>query len=259
MAELYSNPTLITTYKYPRPFRTNTKLDYKDITNGTTLTKIQVVGIPDGVSYLANEALVKPNTPRRLFIFSDHELTQDSLELLDTFYGVASYPISELYTSKGSTDLPKRNFYMTLSTQSPTSLSMFVEYRYLQTQYQKANICYDITTGNMFSFVPDYQPLIVLIMPQNFIKTSDKTGYFRFDNNITVRIFSDVLLSAGQSENDYGYKTDFTSSNSQLMKILVGFMSRLGLNQLHTPTDNQLVGYGPYFRAVVGNTNNINV
>lgn len=268
MKSVYSRPNLQTRYVYPRSFKSQVKLDFKTVTANNKLFKIIAVGIPDGISYITNQAVVDSHEPNRLFILSNDPLSEQTLDLLDKHYHdkTGYYPILEMTLPVGilSEYLPQCNFYMPIDGSSPVKtssiniLSLFVEYRYLQKQHQPANIMYDVASGNIFRFVPpDGDYMMALIMPENFIRTGAKQGYFNF-NNIIIRIYSDIYLSASNFEEEVApQKTDLSISNIPLYKTITGFFNRIGINYIYTPSDSQIVGVGRYFRAIVGNATNI--
>lgn len=193
--------------------------NYNDSTRVTNIANIAVTGVPDGVSPLANQALIPTGTIRRLYVFSDAELDTKHLEMIDTFYGKQPYPNFKCDILRKASTLsvyPKHNFYMrnnadaeltgllynnTMDSGCPTMSCSYIEYRYLQQRHMLANIYFNPYTGSVFRLVLPTRPLLCIIMPQNFIRTGPKQGYFRFENNLIVRVYSRYLLSSEHEDN----------------------------------------------------------
>lgn len=246
--ELYSNVNQLRKFIYPRSFQTDAQLqtenrqlsvsthpsnnyndgtttavatnDFEDDTAAanTNLINITVTGVPDGVSPLVDQALIKNDAARRLYVFSDRELDEDQLTLIDTFYGKRPYPNFRCNILTKTTRLnayPKHNFVMRNEpTQNilelidngqihpdeditnpqvmvqidnnddengcPTVSCSYVEYRYLQQRHLMANICFNPYTGDVYRLVLPERPLLCIIMPENFIRTGAKEGILSF-------------------------------------------------------------------------------
>lgn len=254
---LYTNVVNIGAYKYPREYQTDISFEKRTIIVNNEAHTVTITGIPDGVSPLANEAIVPNASLKRLYIFADKQLNDDVLQAIDSIYGRKPYPI--IYTRIVRQRLgvyPSNNFYM--SRGPLNSISDYVEYRYLQNRHQIANIAYDNETLSIYQMVLPKRPLLVIIMPENFVRTGLKTGYFKFENNIIVRVFSQYLLAATQTDaNDDGAVTAFTIDNDKVSSIVECFFSRLGIHKISSNSSNHIYGYDKYITFVVGSISNI--
>lgn len=255
--ELYTNLTNTGQYYYPREYQTDVTFDRKNLTlDGVVYTDITITGIPDGVSPLANEALIDRNAKRRLYIFSDTPLDDNYLQTIDKFYGKVPYKnLKCLFPNTTLDSYPRNNFYMT--TDTPSMISDYVEYRYLQHRHIMSNICYNASTNEVYKMILPERPLLVIIMPANFIRTGLKKGYFRFDNNLIVRVYSKFILSSPQYEDDTNEITMFNVHNKQLKTVVKKLFARFGMHRLVSNAENQLYSYDKFMTMVVGSVANI--
>lgn len=255
--DIYTNLTNSGLYRYPRDFKTDVTFDRKDLTlDGIQFTNITITGIPEGVSPLANEALIESGTPRRLYIISNTPLDTQYLDTIDKFYGKTPYPIR--YCRAANTYLksyPKNNFYM--SDGVPSLVSNFVEYRYLNERHLISNIAYDPNTSAVYKLVLPERPLLVIIMPSNFLRTGLKTGYFRFENNLIIRVYSKYILSSNEFVDDSNEITSFTVDNLKLKTTIEQFFGRLGMHKIISNSDNQIYAYDKFMTLVAGSVANI--
>lgn len=258
--ELYTNLVESAEFKYPREYQTDIGIETRQLTiDNTNFITITITGIPDCVSPNANEALIPRGQLKRLYIFSDVQLDDTTLVQLDGFYGKIPYPMFKtIYPMARIDTLPRMNFYM-LDNMGPLSTTTrFVEYRHLLQRHIISNIAYDQNNGDVYNLVLPERPLMVIIMPCNFIRTGNKQGYFHFDNNIIVRVFSRVLLSSNQyTEDDNGEITLFSADNLKIKSIISRFFNRLGIHKITSNDDNQIYGYDKYLTFVVGKVSNV--
>lgn len=255
--ELYTNLTNKAAYRYPREFKTDIDVDHTEITlDGKTFIDITITGIPDNVSALANEALVAKDTPRRLYIFSDVPLTEQYLHTLDRFYGKSPYKIIECLTPNIQlSSFPKNNFYLT--NEPPSSISEFVEYRQFKQRHLLTNIAIDHNTMFLYKLVLSQPQLLVIIMPSNFIRTGLKTGYFRFDNNLIIRVYSNYMLSSELSDENVSEITVFTTNDVRLNSIVEKLFGRFGMHKIGSNSDDHIFAYDKFMTMVVGSVSNI--
>lgn len=152
---------------------------------------------------------------------------------------------------------PSNNFY--LVDGQPSTVSQFVEYRYLTQRHIMSNIALNKKTGELYNLVLPEQTLLVLIMPSNFISLGLKHGYFRFENNIIVRVYSKYILSSNSDRNDVdsGEITFFDASNLKIRRIIEQFFNKLGIHKIVSNDDNQIYGYDKYITLVVGKVTNV--
>lgn len=257
--ELYTNLNVNAAYRYARPFETDVTYDSKQLTiNGVDYVNVVITGIPDGVSPEANEAVIKRQTPRRLYILSDRPLDHADIEVIDGFYGKRSLPMPDSTTVCGKvvSDCPRNNFYSVEGT--PNVAARFVEYRYVQRRHQPANIAWDTTTGNVHRLVlPPNAAMLVLVMPENFVRTSLKRGYFRLDNDLIVRVYSRFVLSAATLEPDNELISVINTDDARLMTVVRAFFARLGMHRIVSTAVNQIYAYDRYLTLVVGSISNV--
>lgn len=272
----------------------DTTTDSSTNTTTTTTVNITIVGIPDGVSPLANRAVIPTGTTRRLYVFSDSELDTHQLDMIDSLFGKKPYPNfqCDLLTRANSlTTFPKHNFYLrndALDTEflnqspmvCPTMSCSYIEYRYLQQRHMMANICFNQYTGDVYRLVIPQPPMLCIIMPKNFVCTGLKEGYFRFENNLIVRVYSRHLLSSELKDdsttiNNNNNNTDmefnvyqqqpmvevsiFDINNIKLNKMVRQIFGRFGLHKIDSFNCNHIFAYDKYLTMIVGSIANINL
>lgn len=280
--ELYKNAYNMSKYAYARPYTTSiTVAEYRQMMTGgdeerPQFVDIYIVGVADGVSPKVHETMIPVGTPRRLYIFSDTPLDEKTLSAVDSYYKGHRYPLLSLITSCAQLDgsrVPMQNFYTAYADRGSEDEieaavfrrqdAMFVEYRYAQQRHTVANIYYDEFTNKVYRLaLPADNAMLVLIMPYNFVRTGLKQGYFLFDNiDLIVRVYSKHLLSANQTSDNASevLVNDICTGNRRIMDIIRTFYSRMGVHNVYTPSDNQIVGYDKYLTLVVGDVSNINV
>lgn len=251
-------------YKYARPYKINSDIhETKQMTiDGISYVNVIVTGIPDGIFSDANEALISATVPYRLYIYSTGPLTEDFLMILDDRYGKESYSMCPLSNPIAMSDTqPRVNFYAAIDDEiSPPSLNgQFVDYKYFTQRFQSTNKVYDMKTGQMYNMcLPKDEALIVLIMPSNFIQTGLKQGYFIFENDLIVRIYSKYLLSSTIHETDNGLINTISTLDCRLMNAIKVFYSRLGLQSIDVSDLQRIIAYDNFITAVVGSVNNLN-
>lgn len=256
--ELYTNLVNNGIYRYPRMYQTDITYDNRQLTvDGTNYINIIITGIPDEISPIANEALISKGAIRRLYIFSNTPLDESHLKTIDSIYGKIPYPILTASIACGHlTEYPKNNFYLCEGV--PSVISEFVEYRYLQQRHLVSNIAYDSLTGSIYRMILPERPLLVIIMPNNFVRTGLKEGYFRFDNNIIIRVFSKYILSSPlENRNDSNEVSVISTNNYKVKTIIERFFGRLGMHKITSNSENHIYGYDKYMTMVVGSIANI--
>lgn len=256
-------------YKYARPFvgDGDSKIYHGSLTrDGLNLTRVHVLSLPDGVHANMREALVPRDATYRLYIFSDRALGDDQLQSLDNIYGRRPYPLLETVRPVANlVTFPKVNFYMTLDEERPSVVSSFIEYRYLQQRHEPATIAYVPGTGEAFRLLlPKKQARLVLVMPENFIKTGNRTGYFMFRGNLIVRIYSRFLLSASRNEPENDLDGELVSdvsvgASSRIESIVRAFFARFGLHRVTSLANDQILASDRYVTAIVGSLSNVSL
>lgn len=276
---MYKNAYNTSKYAYARPYTTSMTVgEYRQIMTEerTQFVDIYIVGVADGVSPKVHETMIPVGTPRRLYIFSDTPLDEITLSAAESYYKEHRYPLLSLITPCAHLDrdrVPMQNFYAALAGHDRADEieaavfcrqdAMFIEYRYAQQRHEAANIYYDEHTNKVYRLaLPADSAMLVLIMPYNFVRTGLKQGYFLFDNiDLMVRVYSKHLLSASQTSDNAGevLVNDICTGNQRIMEIIRTFYTRMGVHNVYTPSDNQIVGYDKYLTLVVGDVSNINV
>lgn len=248
-------------FRYPREKRAQAIMHKREklTTDGINFADLIITGIPDGVMPEANLAEVWENAARRLYIFSVMPLSEKDLKSIDNFYGTSKpYPIFSAVRPIGNLPtIPLENFY--LCDDPPSCIQSYVEYRYFESRSQPTKIAYCNSTGNVYRLVLD-KPLKVIIMPSNFIRTGGKSGYFRFENNLIVYVFSKVLLSSAIAHNfDEGdvQISKIDTTDKRLMRIITNLFTRLGVHNVATHQSDQIFAYDSDMTMVVGSVSNI--
>lgn len=262
--EIYTNRNT-GTYAYTefRPYTTTMVNLERDIMLGATTKRIFVTGIPDGLSEHTNVALVERGAPRRLAVSSEAPLTESELRLIDKAFGRKPYPIpmlddrSEMYTISGD-HRPSVNFLAPIGPGPTSTLSRFVEYRFFEQRHQPATVLLDPYTGQLHRFVPPSMP-IVIVMPENFIKTDKSSGYFTVDENLIVRIYSRYPLSARVELPDHNLYSQISLSNERTVNVCKQALTSLGLHKITYTHNDQIYGSDAFVTAVIGKVANINL
>lgn len=305
--ELYCNLTpLLAAYAYPRPFHVDPGVDgeRKRVTRAEDggVVNIALTGVPDGVPPITNETLVPAGSPRRLYVFSDQPLSMSQLRTIDGFYGKRPYPIAVATVPCARLPpgrVPRNNFSLILRTNAgdndgtmnfssdpddrqpisaayahqPCSLSGFIEYRYLQARHVAPSIGFHSLDGHVYRLVlPGRQQMIVLIMPENFVATGLKRGFFRFDDGLIAHVFSSYPLAATRrvEQDDLAAAAAAASggnaiceisvidtADQRLMDVIKGFFARIGMHRILSSAPNQVYAYDRFLTVVVGSTANI--
>lgn len=151
----------------------------------------------------------------------------------------------------------------------------FVDYRYFLKRHSPPNIFFDESTGYIYrlSLTRHIRSLCVLIMPQNFIRLGNRTGFFYSDiKKIIVRMFSKYFLVGGitydkaieSSKVDESILDKVTVLNVEkdiyAVNTISGFFSRIGCISTYSPSERQLVGFdGNESVYIVGPITNISL
>lgn len=272
--QLYRNARTHYRYRYPRPY--STKLNDAGVTksltdNGVEYKEIYAIGIPDGVSPITNVTLVPADTIRRLVIYSDSLLSEDELQVLDNSYKHDPYPI--LYfdapinvSPLANGSVPVSNFLLTQDESSdggydliPSTLSRFIEYRYFDRRHQPANILFDSRSGTVFRFVPPDRSTLVIVMPKNFVRTSLYTGYFLYQDNLIINVYSKYLLSCETTGRDHRLYSVISTENPKYMALFKHIFAKLGMHRISSLNSDQIYAYDRYMTVVIGNIANISL
>lgn len=248
---------------YPREFEMNEVYLNKTFTDGESSVTFDVIGVPDGVSPLATEAIVKEGTVKRMFIYSKTPITKASFfTAIDNFCGKIPYPQITCKKEQGiplGGSLPRENFYI-CSEYPPTTTSSFIEYRYLKTRNSTSKIVFDHTNHTVFKMVLPEQPFLCILMPKNFVQTGLRQGYFRFENNLIVNVFSKYTLVSRLRRNESVHTTDLSIVNVDKIQTLVNnlFVS-FGMHKIVTELEayNHIYAYDGLMTMVVGNVSNL--
>lgn len=296
--ELYCNLTPIgANYAYPRPFVAPAEDERKLVTrtDADGAIDIAVTGVPEGVPPVTNETLVAANATRRMFVYTDQPLSISQLRTIDSFYGKKPYPIAVANVPCAKMPegkLPRNNFSLILRTNAgindpatdfykdedepqpvtaayphqPCSLSGFVEYRYLQSRHVAPSIGFHSLDGHVYRLVlPGRQQMIVLVMPENFVATGLKRGFFSFEGGLIAHVFSTYPLAATRRVNPEDLASGnfvcqvsvIDTSDQRLMDAIKGFFASIGMHRILSTTQNQVYAYDRFITVVVGSTANI--
>lgn len=270
--DFYCNTDNIGRFQYARPYTTDLskQLNFTD-DGGLSHINVNVTGIPDGISPLANEAttpIINSQHLKRLYVFSDTQLDDSILSKIDNLYGKNHYPIITAQIPYGRKPLgvyPNTNFY--LCHGPPTVVSNFTEYRYVQQRHVPANCALDISTGDLYRLTLPHKVLIVIVMPENFVQTGRRSGYFRFDNNLIVQVISKYPMASSnfspiEQQRDivpYPEVSQISTYDDRLRTMIEQFFTRMGMHKivLSSESNNQIYAYDKYMTLVAGIVDNI--
>lgn len=248
---------------YPRPFEFYDTHHNVTFVSGNDRITITVSGVPDGVSPLATRAIMKKGTISRMHIYSTVPITEEKyMKAVDLQYGKIPYPVlsCSLELRLKHKNIPQVNFF-TSSTMPPSAVSQFTEYRYLMLRDIPSNIVYDSKSGSVFRLTLPERPFLVIMMPENFIQTAQRQGYFVFENDLIIHVFSRYTLSSKTHRLERKvHVTDLSMINSDRIKTLVNSLfARLGLHKVsfNIVQYNNIFAYDKYITMVVGNIANV--
>lgn len=263
--ELYKNVDNNFKYFYPTPYISfDNKEKLIELLKDSNV--IKVYGVPDGIDPKINYTLTKQNEKKRLYIMSHIRLNTEQLNTIHKLYGIKYYPIRNLYdflninSIQFKTSLISENFYTTLYDEQPSSVSQFVEYRFFSKRHFPATkfIQQNKEQINITNFVlPPNFASIIIIMPENFIQTTETSGYFYLQNNIIIRLYSKYRLTSNNKQADHNLITVINTKNKLLTNNLLDYFNKLKFLQI-TITEYQIIGQDNIFRAIIGNTSNLN-
>lgn len=331
-------------YIYPLPYYIEKSIsELRHITDkDINVLEFALVSIPDGVSAKVNETIIKRhNTPFRLYVYSNRQLTPLQLSvIIDQYKVIYPYPLFQLETpctnlindtkqfnllnnlpniDPSIPIIPKHNFYALNDSQfsmdnyqrvrfnkrifndndpflltpfDVTIDSEFVNYKYIQHRYEPTNIFYNQYSGDVFRLVlPKHRALTVYIMPENFIQTDLKVGYFHLNDNLIIRVYSQHILSSysnlinnswmkkyasavaeaadnvnaqqQQQQQQHEHAEEFVSvisvHNEFIMRRIYNFFNHMNIINISINSNDQVIGYDDTLTFVVGNISNISL
>lgn len=263
--ELYKNINNNFKYFYPTPFRSfDNNEKFLELLKDSNVVKI--FGVPDGVDPKVNYALIKENEIKRLYIFSNTKLNSDQLNSIHKIYGTKYFPIRNLYDFLDINNLQfqalniSENFYTNINNELPTSVSQFTEQRFFRERHFPATKFLkqegDSIKITNFVLPPNIAP-ITIMMPENFIQTTETSGYFHLRNNIIIRLYSKYKLTSNNKQIDHNLITIINTKNPTLTKNLLIYFDKLKLLKI-TITENQIIGQDNSFIGIIGNISNLN-
>nr|WOJ45354.1 putative gp35-like protein [Apis mellifera nudivirus] len=240
--------------------------------NGTNVT-IYIIAIPDGVALNVNSANIPLPCHMRLFAYANASLNDEELAKIDQFIAqrnyIKPYPILTIDTTVTLNSYPKNNFYMISSGSRATSASRFIEYRYFLTRHVMANILYEPRNGGVVSkfVLPNaISPPIVLIMPNNFVRTGLRRGYFANPSGLIVRVYARRALSCERNgtrlmDNVISVLPS-AASEDRILAYARSLLARLGMHRVYTNRDEdgdlvQIYAYDEYMTLVIGRVDNL--
>jgi hypothetical protein len=268
--ELYTNESNVGQYCYARDYECDRDYGLQTLAQemgsgagGAGQVSLFVSGVPDGVPPQANMAIVPKGTPRRLHYFSDVQLSEGALAALDGHYGLKPYPRMMVFGESAIFRLPpgkypRCNFYACIGP--PASNSRFVEYRYLQSRYTPSQVCVDLESMTVCRLGPMTRSIpIIIVMPQNFVRTSPRAGFFHFERlNLVVRVYSRYTLTCVDYRPDPGTISDVSGRVDALRPLMEAFFSRLGLHRISS-SDEQICAHDRMLVMVVGSVANVTI
>lgn len=245
-------------HQYPREYKPNNRKILPWVWKKKEgLTKIKFICIPDTYNTKADIIEYDSNLECRLYILSSHHLDENVLKKLDDIYGSASYPIyneNNLLTEKIN-ELQSFNFYA--NENKPTTNTEYVEYKLFSQRHHLTRLHYDFKKNKLAKLhLPSNSALLVIVMPENFIKTGDYKGYFVFEKNIIVKVYSNYLLSAKIISLDINQVTDLNSLSNETKLKIIDFFSKLNFIKFEQ-NKKQIIISDKYLKLVVGELNNL--
>lgn len=232
------------------------------------VTKIYVLGIPDGVSPYVNETLIIGDETLRLYIFSDKPLSEKLIKLIELHHKGEKYDVLTLTTASAQVVQPLRSFYVH-DERCAKDYTSYTEYRYFRQRFTPANVIYNPNSGNVYRFVlpEECRAPIAFIMPANYIAISPKHGYIIFEKDLIIHMFTKhSMISEKQSPaTDSRTTASFVVNNTQIMRTenMLNFVkdkfSKMGFLNTYTVSARQLVAYDDFITAVFGDYSNINI
>lgn len=261
---------------YARPY----KLKQKPSISSYILNniKIKFITIPDG--FCPNATIIEsdPTQNYRLHILASHILEPDQLKILDGLHETQDYPIynlellqteiinyePQLYNFftrfKTSNEASYKNWlnFNQTSTESINTIGQFVEYKLFSKRNETTKILRNFENNTISKLLlPPNSAIIVIVMPENFTRTGNYKGYFKFNNNIIAKVFSNVLLSSKTQGIDIDEISDIRHSKDIHHNRIIDFFSKqCGFVDYHTEK-NQIVITDKYFQIVIGELSNI--
>lgn len=281
----YFNPDISTTrYVYPREYTSTLENnEYRIVEQKGEKISLYLNGVPDGVSPRASIAMYNSDSLKRLYIFSNNILNDETLAIVEKDYKREYYPMFSLRTPCGylqSNDIMtfNENFFMANvneqwneSVEAACNLREdmeLVEYRYFHKRFVPVQYFIDRYKRGIYRFSPSSSKttLKVIIMPQNFYKISEKSGYFIFQPyDLIVYVFSKCFLSASNESNNIMTKknllvNDINLYDSKMYNNLRKVLSQLGIHSEYTNSnDTQMIGYDDFESVVIGDISNVNI
>lgn len=260
--QLYTNLYSDYPYYYARPFQAEKDFVAKITQDGEEYINVVATSVPDGVSPIAARALISSDTIRRLYIYSEKALSEEYLQSLDRYYGKTQYDIvyvGQTVANIGLDRVPQENHFR--CSETPSVIGQYTEYRYLHDRHIRSRIVYNDQTGDIHRLTLPNQPLLILIMPSNFVRTGTNAGYFRFENNLIFRIHSRCMLTGVLIDNaDEACLGSVIHTNDRpLMSVIEAFFGKLNLHKIVSPAEDQIFAYDKYLTCYVGSMGSISL
>lgn len=275
------NDFILWPFRYIREFvptsNVLTNPQYKNIVDNVQIVPIVVTAIPDGMS-LTQLHRIDSTMITRLNIFAREALSDKFLTSIDELYGDGFYPLTKLYSPVAFTDnndpLPYENFYAVVNKPiAPQQNDFidtrvfggeFVEYRYLQQRQFFPTLVWDQSTRAIYKFVmPNKelanQPVVGLIMPENFTRTGLNSGYWNFNGLIFSVFARNCILVGGNLANkqDSQFITSINNEDPRTVSTITNFLSKIGMHKIESTAVNQIYASDKYLTVVIGSLNNL--
>lgn len=262
-------------YIYARPYKL--KQDPSISNYQLNDIKIKFITVPDG--FCPNASIIESDSTQnyRLHILSSQKLRTDQLKMLDGLHEIQDYPIynlellqtdminyePQLYnfftrfkTSNESSYKNWLNFNQT-STESINTIGQFVEYKLFSKRHETTKILRNFENNTISKLLlPPNSAIIVIVMPENFIRTGNYKGYFKFNNNIIAKVFSNVLLSSKTQGVEIDKISDIRNTKNLYHLQILDFFSKQNFINFGSKKD-QIIIRDEYFQIVIGELSNI--
>ena len=239
---------------------------YADNIQNQTISLTNDAGLTDFYVLIKKNQVDEDNNETfRIEYFSQKPLSDKTLDGLDVHLSSGYMPLTTLEHPCRNYIHREDNFFLALS-EPINSLTPLVEYRTLTQRAIPANRVQGFESKKVYRLVPrpNVDRDLVIIMPENFIRTSLNTGYFDYrQHQLIVKFYGKNCLFSGANSNERSLKDipdSVVSNNRTVVKeAITSLFSRMGFNDVSSPQPNQFVASDKYILAVVGVTSNLDL
>lgn len=248
-------------YRYPREIKFHNKAIYIELIKNGIRSVVRLCGVPDGVDTRATDYILHPsNVPLRLYIYATAALDDEQLHTLDQTYGNGIYPIVVLQNEMNATieqqqQLPQSNFYIPNNTDLPKSFTSFTECRHFMQRHSISTKCLLRSRQIVDLVLPERSATMLLIMPENFILTGPRNGYFIANDSVIIRIYSTCNLSSKLKAVDNNLVSQINAADIKIVNYMKILLCKLNFHSI-VVKQNQIFAIDKFVTAVIGGIEN---